>query len=408
MTHPDPIQSPLFGQLQQALSQQGLPQEYFDWGQQLLQRLDKPVQVMVIGYPGSGKSTVIDMMLGQSVICRHAAAIPAHITAPIIEVCYGPEARIEIEAPDGRTSWHPGTLAQTALPPDTVRLRQELPGTRLQTHSFVEISLSGSAEQNHNILQRAARHADVILWCSEGFTPAEQSLWATVPDAKKDHSFLVLTMADRQIMRGTLTSLLAGLDGFAAEQFLGVYPLAAVQAITAQTADHTVNAQLWQSSGGRQLARDVQKQVELGRASDVDQAEMLVRQFAPKVADQQWQQTPPAPKPDPTPQNTPTDAFLHTALDLLQGRARQMLAETDGAANADAILSTCMDTVKDLSKTLLASQNRSPQVQAALDGAQDGEELLILFQLERGEDAAIDAVTLLLQLKREIADDISQ
>ena len=67
-----------------------------------------------------------------------------------------------------------------------------------------------------------------------------------------------------------------------------------------------------------------------------------------------------------------------------------------------------METVKDLSKTLLASQSRAPEVQAALDAAQDGEELLILFQLERGEDAAVDAVTLLLQLKREIADDISQ
>ena len=85
-----------------------------------------------------------------------------------------------------------------------------------------------------------------------------------------------------------------------------------------------------------------------------------------------------------------------------------MLAETDTAGNADEILSTCMDTVKDLSQTLLASQDRSPEVQAALDAAQDGEELLILFQLERGEDAAVDAVTLLLQLKREIADGIDQ
>ena len=65
MRHPEPAKSPLFGQLEQALSQDGLPQEYFDWGNQLLRRLDKPVQVMVIGHPGSGKSAVIDMMLGQ-------------------------------------------------------------------------------------------------------------------------------------------------------------------------------------------------------------------------------------------------------------------------------------------------------------------------------------------------------
>jgi len=401
MRHSEAANSPLFGQLEQALSQDGLPQEYFDWGNQLLRRLDKPVQVMVIGQPGSGKSAVIDMMLGQMVISRHA-------NAPIIEVCYGPEENVEFETRNGETRRHHGVLNGTPLIPDIIRVRQELPDTRLLNHSFVEISLSGSAEHDHTTLQRAARHADVILWCSETFGPTEQNLWAAVPDEKKDHSFLVLTMADRQIMRGTLTRLLADLDDFAAEEFLGVYPLAAVQAITAQTAGQTVNAELWKSSGGKQLASDILRQVELGRASDVDQAEMLVRQFAPKSEGQQWQQTKTAPKPDPTPKNTPTDNLMHTALDLLQGRAKQMLAETDDAVDADEILATCMDTVKDLSKTLLASQNRSPQVQAALDAAEDGEELLILFQLERGEDAAIDAVTLLLQLKREIADGVDQ
>lgn len=401
MTHPDPAKSPLFGQLEQALNQDGLPQEYFDWGNQLLRRLDKPVQVVVIGQPGSGKSSVIDMMLGQSVISRHAGH-------PIVEVCYGPETCVELEAADGRISRHAGTLPHIAPAPNTVRMQQQLPDPALLNHNFVEITLNASPEQNHNIVQRAARHADIILWCSQGFTPEEQQLWAAVPDEKKDHSFLVLTMADRQIMRGTLTGLLETLNDFAAEQFLGLYPLAAVQAITAQTAGQSVNSELWKSSGGRQLAGDVLKQIDLGRASDVDQAEMLIRQFAPQIAEQQWQQTPPAPADTPVPNHSPSDTLLHTALDLLQGRANQMLAKTDGGATADDILADCMDTVKDLSKTLMASQDHSRRIQSALDAAQDGEELLILFQLERGEDAAVDAVTLLLQLKREIADDISQ
>lgn len=401
MRHPQQAKSPLFGQLEQALSQDGLPQEYFDWGNQLLRRLDKPVQVVIIGLPGSGKSAVIDMMLGRSAVSRHAGN-------PVIEVCYGPEDATIFEARDGSTTRHAGLLAETAAPAGTVRVMQELPDARLQGHSYVEITLTGSPEHKHNTLQRAARHADVILWCSQGFDAEEQQLWAAVPDEKKDHSFLVLTMADRQIMRGSLTGLLEELGPIAAEEFLGLYPLAAVQAITAQTAGQSLNAPLWKSSGGGQLFSDVLKQVELGRASDVDQAEMLVRQFAPKITEQQWQQTPPAPMAEPTSKNTPTDDLLHTALDLLQRRANQMLAEADGAADADEILSTCMETVKELSKTLLASQHHTPQEQAALEAAQDSEELLILFQLERGEDAAVDAVTLMLQLKREIADDISQ
>ena len=89
MKQPEHSRNPLFGQLEQALSQDGLPQEYFEWGSQLLRRLDKPVQVLVIGQAGSGKSAVIDMMLGQSVISRHEGH-------PIIEVCYGPLFGVEI------------------------------------------------------------------------------------------------------------------------------------------------------------------------------------------------------------------------------------------------------------------------------------------------------------------------
>ncbi|PCJ09704.1 MAG: hypothetical protein COB16_03155 [Rhodobacteraceae bacterium] len=403
MRHPEPAKSPLFGQLEQALSQDGLPQDYFDWGNQLLRRLDKPVQVMVLGHPGSGKSAVIDMLLGRLVISRH----PGN---PIIEIGYGPEETTVFEARDGSTTRQPGLLTDATTVPDTVRVMQELPDTQLLGHSFIEITLTGSTEHKHNTLQRAARHADVILWCSESFGPDEQQLWAAVPDEKKDHSFLVLTMADHQIMRGTLVDLLAELETTAAEEFLGVYPLAAVQAITAQTAGPSLNAGLWRSSGGKQLSSDVLKQVELGRASDVDQAEMLVRQFAPKITGQQWQQVPPKPHKAPVPPasvNTPTDDLLQTALDLLQGRANQMLADADGEADANAILSSCMETVKELSKTLLAAPHPTPQQQTALDTAEDSEELLILLQLERSEDAALDAVTLMLQLKREIADDIS-
>lgn len=396
--------NPLFDQLEQALNQDGLPPEYSDWGNQLLRRLDRPVQVLVIGQVGSGKSAVIDMMLGQSVISRHEGH-------PIIEVCYGPEDYTEVEFRDGQTSRQAGTLARLPASPEIVRMRQELPDIRLLHHCFIEVTLAGSPEHNHNTLQRAARHADVILWCSQGFGPDEQALWAAVPDEKKDHSFLVLTMADRQIMRGTLSDLLAKLDPITAEEFLGVYPLATVQAITAQTAGQTLNSDLWKSSGGKQLSADVLQQIELGRASDVDQAEMLVQQFAPNIAGQTWQQFPTetATSPaSPTLPDTPSNDLLQTALTLLQGRAQQMLADTKGGADSNEILATCMETVSEMSKTLLTSQHPSSQEQAALNAAQDSEELMILFQLEQGEDAAVDAVTVLLQLKKEIADDLSE
>jgi len=176
-----------------------------------------------------------------------------------------------------------------------------------------------------------------------------------------------------------------------------------------------LNADLWKSSGGQQLCRDVLQQIELGQASDVDQAEMLIRQFSatPEGDASRSPKEPQQPVAEPTPiaSNTqPSDDLLHTALDLLQGRAKQMLAQSSGGTDpdTDSILANCMQTVRQMSTTLSGALTPSAAVQAALDASEESEELLMLFQLERGEDAAVDAVTLLLQLKREISDEIAR
>ena len=398
--------NPLAGQLEQALGQGTLPSEYAEWGSQLLHRLAKPVQVAVIGQPGSGKSAVIDMMLGRTVVSTHDAA-------PIIELRYGEQEQCVFELNTGQVLPRPGILAGTTVPDGTVRVRQELPDQRLLNHSFTEVSLTGSGVQKQALLQQTVSQADVVLWCSETFDFQDQALWSAVPDEKKDHSFLVLTMADRQIMRGTLSDLLSELEPVAAEEFLGVYPLATVQAIQAQTAGAGLNAELWKSSGGKQLAGDVLHQIEMGRASDVDQAEMLVRQFAakpetPACAPEAVESVAPQVAAPPPPPSAQGNDLLNSALGLLQDRAKQMLAESDGGHNVDSeqVLNSCVDAVRALSDTLAQERHPSPELRSALDAAQDGEELMMLFQLERGEDAAIDAVTLLLQLKKEIGDDV--
>ena len=48
-----------------------------------------------------------------------------------------------------------------------------------------------------------------------------------------------------------------------------------------------------------------------------------------------------------------------------------------------------------------AAQTHS--LQELQSDAQESAEMMLLFQLEKDEDAAVDAVTLLLQLKKEIA-----
>ncbi|WP_241479043.1 hypothetical protein [Leisingera sp. ANG-M1] len=387
-------------QLEQALSAGRLPVEYSDWGSRLLQRLHQPVRVAVTGGSGAGKSALIDMLLGKVVIGRKAGG-------HMVEVCYGRSEQVVFETASGECLQQPGLLADGDVPQGTVLVRQYLPDPQLRWHSYTELPLAGPVNRQRDLLQKASAAVDVILWCSQEFTTAEQALWAAVPDSSKDHSFLVLTMADRQIMRGVLADRIAALEPVAAVEFLGAYPVAAIQGLQARVSGGAQDASLWRSSGGKQLFDDILHQVELGRTSDLDQAEMLVRKFGGGT-----ERPAPSPRQTTAPGQTAEQKIgggngFSEALELLQDRAEQMLtdAEAGGGPRADAVLSACLEIIGELSRELDKAPD-SPAAQMAREAVQDGSELLMLCQLEQGEDAAIDAVTLLVQLKKELAGDM--
>ncbi|MCB4456778.1 zeta toxin family protein [Leisingera sp. McT4-56] len=384
--------SPLAGQLERTLSTGLLPSEVSGWGSQLLQRLRQPVQVAVAGAPGAGKSALIDMLLGRVVIGRNGSGL-------LVDICHGPQEAVVFETAAGERLQQPGVLARLEVPEGTRRARQILPDPQLCWHSYRELPLAGPQERRHDLLQQAAASADIILWCSQDFPAAEQALWAAVPDSTKDHSFLVLTMADRQVMRGTLPGLIETLEPIAAEEFLGVYPVAAIQGLTARSAEAPQDG-LWRSSGGKQLSGDMLRQVELGRASDVDQAELLIRQFGGSLPAEAAPPVPAAASAFAQP------ASLAAALDQLQQGAEQMLAEAEAAGGPQAgpVLAQCMELIRGLSQSLGALPPGAA-ADAAREAVQDGEEMLMLCQLEQDEDAAIDAVTLLIQLKKELSGD---
>ena len=86
---------PVVRQLQAALERRQFPTEWQQWGTRLLDHLCKPVQVAVMGLPGSGKSTLINMMLGRSVVPRGS-------WIPVVEIAHGPQERTTYELEDGQ------------------------------------------------------------------------------------------------------------------------------------------------------------------------------------------------------------------------------------------------------------------------------------------------------------------
>lgn len=425
--------SPVIDRLEYVLENKVVPAPYDRWGARLLSHLNKPVQVVVTGFRSSGKSALIEMMSGRPVI-GHAHDVP------VTELVYGDSARVLFEKSDGSVVSEAGVLKDCAAPVDAVLARQELPDERLRGHNFVEIGLRGSPEQKHAALEAVIARGDVVVWCSESFGQDEQALWAMVPDQVKDHSFLVLTMADRQLMRGSLEANIARLSPIVAEEFMGLFPVATIQGIVAQTAGETLEENLWRSSGGAQLMAPLRQQIKSGRAADIDQAVVFLDRLALWSIDAKGEAggedraMPDASAPGGTAERapqTPQDAdallsdvsekierakdaaadsetvdVLSDAVDLLQQQAVRMLDDLDqkGTLEADTVLRSCTDAMTRLFDLLNAAQSNDPALRELRDDVQDGEEMLMLFQLERGDEAALDAATLLLQIRKELIE----
>lgn len=396
---------PVVDRLESALETAEMPAPYHRWGARLLSHLRKPVQVVVTGLPGSGKTALVNMLAGRAVLGGLDGAV-------VSEVAYGPDARAVFEMSDGSVAVSAGLARAAAWPANVRAIRQELPDPRLERQSLVEIGLPADPGHQAARLQDIVARADMILWCTERFDEVEQRLWAGVPDAIKDHSLLVLTMADRQMMRGVLARRIETLDPIVAEEFLGLYPVATMQGISALTSNEVVDDRLWASSGGKALAECVTHQVEQGRLSDVDQAQMLLDRLAARTG---WRggAVPRDMVAAPEAGGVVTvgqadapkggDALISEAVGLLQARARKMLDAMDAQKDVDTdrLLDDCVEAVADLA-ALMDSAGHDVAGGDLRADLQDGEEMLLLFQLERGEEAALDAVTLLLQLRKEM------
>lgn len=434
-----PQMTPIADRLEHALGDGKLPPHMQDWGRQLLSHLRKPVQVVVMGLPGSGKSTLVNMLVGERVI-------PKTRPVPVIEIAGGTAPKVVFELEDGTMQRQAGLLDSVEIPAGAIRARQELPQAQLARQTFVEVDLRGSFGYQKSIVNWVVQWADIVLWATQDFDETEQELWSAVPDEIKDRSFLVLTMADQQLMRGTLMDRIAALEELVAEEFLGLYPIATIQAIAARSTGERANATLWKSSGGMELMSVVQRQIALGREADLDRAHMLLNRYAPETAVPRGarpaprapasgpdaaatggasgtpdpRRTPPSPEPSAAaaktaaqaatgsgaaPRPAQGQAIFGDALGLLQDRADRMfgaLSRTDGE-NPDSVLQECLDAANALNDLFASADPADAALRALQEDAEESAEMMLLFQLEKGEDAAADAVTLLMQLKKDLA-----
>ena len=379
----------------------------------LIQRLSSPVRLTLLGPPGAGKSELVNMFLGRSLI-------EVGLKLPTMEVAWGESEEIEITAMSGEVSTRPGLDLKSAVSTRPAFLKVTLPVPILKKLSLLEVVTNGGADELRSAVDWAVRRTDITLWCTQTFDAGERALWSRVPDGLKDHAFLVLTKADVLSSQKELTSRIADLETVVAEEFHSLFAVATLQGIKAQSRAGGLDEAMYHGSGGSALTSEILRHAERGRRADLDSAQLFLARYNVDTAKAVVPQAVVSPAAEPEEQSPPPEKeaefdlpaaiapfdpeLFVGAARFLKRRADTLAGKLEGAEEGDTrdILDDCSDAVEHLIDVFSNDDSGCPVADAFLDDLNEASEVMVLMQIEPGDGPAADAATLLLQLRREM------
>ena len=389
-----------------------------DRAQALLDRLNRPVRVAILGLPQSGKSTLLNVFLGDDLL-------PTDFMLPPIEFRYGDAPLLRVTEPEGDVTLIDG-LNFEAVSDDCLYIQAEAPQPVLKEISLLEVAAEGTGEEQESALRWAARRADITVWCSQEYARVERLLWNAAPEKMKDHGFLAITKADLFGTAEDISSRMAVFKAVAENEFLDIFPVASEPALAARIEKDSAG---WDASSASGLLRSVLAHADTGRRADLDAAHVFVLRHEdlvsslPQVAKPGAETAPepakaapsapvaptPEPEPAPIPETPQVDSAVVEACiegaQYLRARAGEIRSAVGGLGEDDAaehVLSECMETVEQLQELMDASPVDQPEWSSLKDEVSAANDMIVLMQLERGTEPAADAVTLLLQLRRTL------
>lgn len=237
--------------------------------ERLIERLERPARIALLGLPGSGKSSILNLLVGTVVV-------PETLRLPTIIVQHGVVGRMLCTLTDGTTKIVPGTDLAAALPlgPALVTLEVDLPALRVI--SLLEVSAGPMEAEQKRAATWASKRSDIVIWCTTSYLPKEQSVWESLPDAVKDNSFMFLTKVDLLGSRDAAQAMHDRVELRASEEFRQILSISAKQARAAMPPGGQVNRELFRDSGASAVITAIKTRVQSGRRADMDTAELLL------------------------------------------------------------------------------------------------------------------------------------
>jgi hypothetical protein len=247
-----------------------LPTQVMGQAAQLLSRLQSKTRVTLMGLPKSGKSGVFNLLAGADIL-------PDGFDATV-QLVHGDAPQAEVTLPDGtalKLDGAPDLENIGAMAPVFVKLHMDLPS--LKKISLLEVAPGSDRAEQQRAVAWAVKQTDIGIWCTDGFTAAEQALWSHVPDTLKDHAILLRTRADT--LGDQRATALDDLRNALEDDFAFFLAISMLEANAAK-ADGSLDKAAFKASGATGLISTILRQIERGRQTAVDQADILLLKHA--------------------------------------------------------------------------------------------------------------------------------
>lgn len=346
----------------------------------LADRLTRGVRIVLMGPKSAGKSALCDAVFSRPELS--GTETETRIFAPeapeLAEIPLGGTLRF-VET--NRTPFGPAQVIDMAVPEDF--------------------------ERYEVLVSKGLEFADIVLWCTQSFEPEETALWADACDALKDHSFLVLTKADCLAEEGVLQERIASLHPIASEEFHSIFPVMTSHIRQAQTDDQEVTDAQITASGLKALTQAVEGIVRSGQLADIDSALLFLERHG-KTIDVGLEEAASskegvAEERVPEKEDAGAPRFA-AAREILMQRAFDLAElgfdEADG--DMSAVLELCSEVAVDFVDRLREDAKKQPNMAPWCLAFEEASDKVMLMTMENDTRSAADAVTILLQLRRDI------
>ena len=370
MMHEASLKSDVVNRLQNVLTGADLPPRALKTCRGLLEKLNAPVRIGLFGLPGAGKKTLLNGMLGQTIV-------PVDRDVPTLQLVAGSQAQTSAMLADGAQLDAPGYPAADLLAEGPVFLTVSSPICAKAQRTYLLVVCEDDPSDLVAGLQWAACRIDLAVWCTRGWSEREAKVWQTAPEDLQDHAILCLNdPGSKPIQSAPGFEAVVHLDGGPVE-----IPVSQrLQAITDEAVTQDLlAAELFLSRYG----------LDAPEAPEVPKAPATVHTL------------PQASLADPVSEQAKTELaqlfrfVRNAALDMRRRLARAPCGAPDILQEFETVFETLADQALDLDHMT----DTWPELGTTLEDARD---LALLLRMEGGIEQAEDAARLLLQLRFEM------